>query len=376
MTPWLQPIGEAGEIPFLDLARESRRLKPELMAAFEEVLDSGIFLFGPRIEALEAELARQTGARHAVAVGSGTMALEILLRAFGIGPGDEVITTPASMYATAKSIADAGASAVFADIVPGEYNLDPEQAAQRITARTKAILTVHLYGRPADVKALRTLAERRGLLLLEDAAQAFGASVDGRPAGGWGHGAALSFYPSKNLGALGDAGAVVTSDGEAAERARSLRFLGFTGERDCFGPQGIAGRMDEVQAAFLLVKLRHAEEMLRRRLELAACYDRELPQALVRPPAGNRVLDVRHLYVICCGARDALREQLRGQGIATQIHYRVPLHRQALFAGQDSSLPVAEAWSREVLSLPLYPDLTDAEQGRVIEAIRAFSHAA
>ena len=369
MNPWAKRTGKPGEVPFLDLSRETRRLKPELLAAFEQVLESGVFLFGPKIEELEREIARRTGARYAIGAASGTAALEILLRAQGIGLGDEVITTPASFYASAKTIAATGARPVFADILPGSYDLDPEKAAARITPRTKAILAVHLYGRPANVKRLREVAEQHGILLLEDAAQAFGASVDGRPVGSWGDGAALSFYPSKNVGALGDAGAVVTMDEAAAERARSLSFLGYSGERDRFAPEGIAGRMDEVQAALVLVKLRHFDQMLERRLAAAARYDCELPPAWLRPPAGTGVDDVRHLYVLRCPHRDRLREDLLTRGIQTQIHYRVPLHRQALFAPYAEPLPIAEEWARDVLSLPLYPDLSGEEQTRVVEAV-------
>jgi dTDP-4-amino-4,6-dideoxygalactose transaminase len=369
VNPWAKRITKPGEVPFLDLTREARRLKPELLAAFEQVLESGVFLFGPKIEELERELARRTGARYAVAAASGTVALEILLRAFGVGPGDEVITTPASFYASAKTIAATGAIAVFADVLPGSYNLDPEKAAARITPRTKAIMAVHLYGRPAEVKELRAVAERSGIVLLEDAAQAFGATVDGRPVGSWGHGAALSFYPSKNVGALGDAGAVVTSDSAVAERARSLAFLGFTSERDRFRPEGVAGRMDELQAALLLVKLAHAGEMLERRLAAAARYDRELPPEWLRPAAGPGVCDVHHLYVLRCAGRDRVRHSLLARGIETKIHYAVPLHHQELFAGRTEPLPIAENWAQEVFSLPFYPDLSAPEQTRVIEAI-------
>jgi dTDP-4-amino-4,6-dideoxygalactose transaminase len=360
-----------GEFPFLDLSREARRLKPQLLAAMESVIDSGIYLYGPHIEALERELAVRTGARFAIATASGTAALEILMRAFGIGAGAEVITTPASFYASAKAIAATGATVVFSDVDPDDYNIDPEQAAAKITARTKAILAVHLYGRPARVKELRSVADRAGILLLEDVAQALGASVDGRSAGTWGDGAALSFYPSKNVGALGDAGAVLTSDEAVARRAESLRFLGYTGQRDCFGPEGIPGRMDEIQAALLMVKLRDADSALERRLDLAERYDRELPPECLRPLAPAGVRDARHLYVLRLRHRDAAAESLRSAGVPTQIHYRVPLHRQPLFAAQDVSMPVAEAWSREVLSLPLYPDLRDEEQARVIEGVRS-----
>ncbi|MGD0201821.1 MAG: DegT/DnrJ/EryC1/StrS family aminotransferase [Bryobacteraceae bacterium] len=370
MDTWANHSSGAGELRFLDLSREGRRLKPELMAAVESVIDSGIYLYGPQIESLERELAARTGARFAIATASGTAALEVLMRAFGIGPGAEVITTPASFYASAKAIAATGATAVFSDVDADDYNIDPDKAAAKITGRTKAILAVHLYGCPARVKKLRAIADRAGILLLEDVAQALGASVDGRAAGAWGDGAALSFYPSKNVGALGDAGAVLTSEEAVARRAESLRFLGYTGQRDHFGPEGIPGRMDEIQAALLLVKLRDADSALERRLTLAGRYDRELPPECVRPTAAAGVRDVRHLYVIRSRHRDAIAESLRAAGVPTQIHYRVPLHHQPLFTAQKASLPVAEAWSREVLSLPLYPDLRDEEQGRVIDGVR------
>jgi dTDP-4-amino-4,6-dideoxygalactose transaminase len=356
-------------IPFLDLARDTRPLKNELLEAFAEVVDSGVFLFGPKTEALEAELARRTGARYAIAVGSGTIAIEVLLRACGIGPGDEVITTPASFYSSAKAIASAGATAVFADVDPDSYNLDPACAAARITSRTKALLVVHLYGRPAPVKAFRALADRAGILFLEDAAQAIDASVDGQPVGGWGHGAALSFYPTKNIGALGDAGAVLTSDSAVARRAESLRFLGTTGRRDEFSPEGLLARVDELQAALLLVKLRHAESALRRRHALASRYTHALPAAYVRPQCPPSTVDANHLYVIRTQHRDRLAEMLRSEAIGTQIHYRVPLHRQPLFCRDGVTLPVAERWCREVLSLPLSPALSDGEQTRIIDVV-------
>ena len=368
MENWFRPA-PGGDTPFLDLSRESRRLKAELTAAFAEVVDSGVFLFGPKTEELEHELAVHCGTRYAVAVSSGTAAIEVLMRACGIGPGDEVITPAASSYSTPKAIACAGATPVFADIDPRSCNIDPAHAAALVTSRTRAILAVHLYGRPADVEALRSVASRSGILLFEDAAQAFGASVNGVPAGGCGDAAILSFYPSKNVGALGDAGAIVTSDASLAKRAQSIRFLGFTGERDRFSPDGLLARMDELQAALLLVKLRHSAEMLERRLALAARYDAGLPAPWLRPPAASGVCDVRHLYVIRTGQRDRVAQFLRARRIHTQIHYRVPLHRQPAFENSARSLPVAEQWAREVLSLPLYPDLTDHEQRCIMTAV-------
>lgn len=370
MSAWAKLSTDAGELPFLDLSREGKRLKRDLIAAVESVINSGIYLYGPQIDSLERELTRRFCVRFAVATASGTVALEVLLRAFGIGRGAEVITTPASFYSSAKAIAAAGATATFADVDIDDYNIDPASVAAKITPKTKAILAVHLYGRPARVKELRVIADDAGVLLLEDVAHAFGATVNDRPVGAWGHGAALSFYPSKNVGALGDAGAVLTSDEQAAHRAQSLRFLGYTGQRDHFDPEGIPGRMDEIQAAALLVKLRHFDSDLNRRLALAEFYDRSLPPECVRPPAKPDVRDVRHLYVIRSPHRDVIVESLRVEGVQTQIHYRVPLHQQPLFRGQNESCPVAENWSKEVLSLPLYPDLRDDEQQRVIDGVR------
>jgi dTDP-4-amino-4,6-dideoxygalactose transaminase len=360
---------DATSVPFLDLGREAQRLEPELLEACREVLHSGVFLFGPDQEQFEAKVAAATGAARCIAVASGTVALQVMLMAHGIGPGDEVITTAASFYSTAKAIAEVGATPCFADVDPVTYNLHPSAVEAAITPRTSAILAVHLYGLPADLSALRGVADRAGILLLEDAAQAFGAAFAGRPVGSWGDSSALSFYPTKNLGAVGDAGAVVTTDIRVADRARSIRFLGSTGHRDHFKGPGLSGRIDELQAAFLLVKLRHYAEALCRRQHLAARYDRLLPQNLVRQVNRLNLVDVRHLYVIRTSRRDLLRRSLLAVGIESRVHYAVPLHRQPLFRSLAAELPITDQWSHEVVSLPLYPDLTDGEQDRVIAAI-------
>jgi dTDP-4-amino-4,6-dideoxygalactose transaminase len=357
-------------VPFLDLTAESVSLEAELVEAFRAVLHSGRFLWGEATEALEEDLARRFQVVRALATGSGTQALEILLLAHGIGPGQEIITSPASFFATAKAVAAVGARAVFADVDPDGYNLDPASVEARIGPRTRAILAVHLYGRPAPLRVLREICDHHRLLLLEDAAQAFGAALDGRPAGAWGHGAILSFYPTKNLGALGDAGAVLCLDSDLAARAASLRFFGWTGQRDLFGERGIKGGPDEVQAAFLRVKLRHVDGWLARRRELADRYDRELPPQAVRPPAAPGVEDARHLYVVRSPHRNRLASFLRERGIGSEVHYRVPLHQQPLFAPTSGCLPIAERWAKEVLSLPLHPFLRDEEQAQVITAVR------
>jgi dTDP-4-amino-4,6-dideoxygalactose transaminase len=358
-------------VPFLDLAREGNVLGDELTRAFQEVVASGVYLLGAQTERLEAELATCLGGALVVAVGSGTQALELLLLAHGIGPGDEVVTTPASYYATAKAVQLAGAQPVFADVDPESFALDPECVARRLTPRTRAILAVDLYGRPAPMQALRALADAQDLLLLQDAAQSFGSSIDDGALGAFSHGGILSFYPTKNLGALGDAGAIFTPDATVAERAASMRRLGVTRDRDRFDPVGMSARIDELQAALLLVKLRHVDEHLSVRRELARRYSTELPQALVRPDAmadGH----AHHLYTIRCARRDELQRSLAHRAIETLVHYRHPLHLQEAFGPVVESLPVTERWAKETLSLPLYPYLSDAEQTRVIEAVHAW----
>ena len=358
----------AAAVPYLDLARESRMLSDELTQAFTAVLATGVYLRGQYTERLEAELARLLGVDQVVGVASGTHALELLLAAHGIGVGDEVITTPATFYATAKAIALVGAEPVFADIDRDTCNIDPARVAQRLTRRTRAILAVDLYGRPAPLRELRELADARGILLLQDAAQSFGSSLDGTAPHGSSHGGILSFYPTKNLGALGDAGAVFTSDEQVATRVASMRALGTTSERDRFHPVGISARIDELQAAMLLVKLRHVSEHLGARRRQAERYQAELPAGLVRPDA-LAAGHAHHLYVIRTAMRDQLQRQLARRGVETLVHYRHPLHLQAAFRSRGQPLPIAEAWATEVLSLPLYPYLTDAEQTRVIEAV-------
>jgi dTDP-4-amino-4,6-dideoxygalactose transaminase len=365
-------MSSADRVPFLDLRRETRALREGLLQSFERVLDSGRFLFGPELDAIEAALGQTIGIPHVIGVASGTCALEIMLLAHGIGPGDEVITTAASFYSTAKAIDLVGATAVFADIDPDQYNLDPATVEAAIGPRTRAILVVHLYGCPGPVRELRSLADRHGLLLFEDAAQAFGAQVAARPVGSWGDSAVLSFYPTKTLGGLGDAGAILTGDAIVADRARSLRFLGYLGRRDHFAAKGVSGRMDEIQAAMLGVKLKHAATNLERRRTLSERYDRLLPRAIVRPlPAGD-VKPAHYLYVVRSPNRDGLLHHLREHGIECEVHYGVGIHRQQLFAHRAHHLPVTDAWSQEVLSLPLYPYLELAEQDRVVAAVISF----
>lgn len=364
-------------IPFVDFKARVARLRGELDAAVSRVLDSGWFILGPEGEAFEHELAAALGAKHAVAVGNGTDALHLALRARGVGPGDEVVTTSISAAFSALAILHAGARPVFVDVDPLTLAIDPAAAARAITPRTKAIMPVHLYGHPADVDPLLALARQHGLVLLEDACQAHGALYKGRAvgtlAGEQGLGA-LSFYPTKNLGALGDGGAVLVNDPDTAALLRRLRN---GGQRDRYrhDHEGWNSRLDELQAALLRVGLAHLAEWTERRRALAALYDKALAGSGVEPLREQPYArSVRHLYVVRHPRRDALAEALKRRGIGTLVHYPIPLHLQPAFAflgGRRGELPVVERASDEILSLPLYPELVDDDARRVADAVRA-----
>jgi dTDP-4-amino-4,6-dideoxygalactose transaminase len=337
-------------IPFRDLGRETRELEPELRRAIDDVLRESRFVGGERIARFERDFAAFCGARHAIGVGSGTTAIAIALAAAGIGAGDEVVTAANTCVATVVGIAAAGAAPVLADVDPATLTLDPEAARAAVGSRTRAIVPVHLYGRRADDSLLRV----DGLRVVEDAAQAHGAAVVADVA-------AFSFYPTKNLGALGDAGAVVTSDDDTAERARSLR-----------DDRSGQSRLDTLQAALLSVKLGHVERWNALRRELAARYDEGLRGGPVELLAsvGHHV---HHLYVVRSRDRDGLRARLRARGVETAVHYSQPIHRLPGWTQLDrpGALRESERAAAEVLSLPLYPQLTEAEADAVIEAVRA-----
>jgi dTDP-4-amino-4,6-dideoxygalactose transaminase len=353
-------------------------LRPELDAAVARVLDSGHFILGPEVEAFEKELARASGTKDAVAVANGTEALQLALVALGIGPGHEVVTSPLTAAFTALAVLAAGAVPVFADIDARTLNLDPAALARAITPRTKALVPVHLYGHPADMDPVLAVAREQGLAVVEDACQAVGALYRGRPVGNVSGIAALSFYPTKNLGALGDGGAILVEDPEVAKRLRQLRNGG-QADRYRHEVAGINSRLDEVQAAILRVGLRHLERWTARRRELAALYRLGLEGAgLVLPVEEPYARAVEHLFVVRHPRRDALAEELAARGIGTLVHYPVPLHLQPAFAhlgGRPGELPVAERAAREVLSLPLHPALTDGEARAVVAAARAAAEA-
>jgi dTDP-4-amino-4,6-dideoxygalactose transaminase len=348
-------------------------LRPELDAAVARVLDSGWFILGPEGEAFESELAAAFGARDAVGMGNGTEALQLALEVMGVGPGDEVVTSPLSAAFTALAIQRAGARPVFADLDPRTLNLSPEAVQPALSPRTKALLPVHLYGHPADLDPLLELARRHGIPLVEDACQAHGARYKGRPVGALSGIGALSFYPTKNLGALGDGGAVLVDDPERAARLRRLRNGGQSDRYRHVDP-GINSRLDEMQAAILRVKLRHLPAWTERRRALAALYGRELAgSGLGLPEEQPYARAVYHLYVVRHPRRDALMAALRERGIATLVHYPIPLHLQPAFAslgGRSGDFPVAERAASEILSLPLYPEMSDEQARSVAAAVR------
>jgi dTDP-3-amino-3,4,6-trideoxy-alpha-D-glucose transaminase len=368
-------------VPFL-------ALKPgpdaaEVRDAIDRVIERGWFVLGPELAAFEAEFAAASGARHAVGVGNGTDALALTLRALGVGPGDEVVTSPVSAAFSAIAIQMAGATPVFAEIDPERLTLDPRAAEAAITARTAALMPVHLYGQPADMPAFEALARRHGLALVEDACQAHGATSAARPVGTFGAAGAFSFYPTKNLGALGDGGAVITNDPGLAERLARLRNGGQT-DRYHHLEFGVNSRLDEIQAAILRARLRRLPSWTARRREIAARYRRGLASTsasdarvlsaecpIVIPPECDSG-HVYHLFPVRARHRDTLQAALKARGVETLIHYPIPIPRQQAFAGTSTTAcPEADRLCAEVLSLPLHPFLTDHDTDAVIEAVRS-----
>jgi len=362
-------------VPQLDLTRQYAAIEAEVEAAVRRVLRGGRFILGAEGEAFEAECRAALDVEHAIGVGSGSDALRLVLVALGIGPGDEVVTSAFSFVASATAILHVGARPVFADVDPATLALDPDRAAAAITGRTRALLPVHLYGLPAAMGPLRAVAEPHGLALLEDAAQAFGATLGGRAAGGLGTAAAFSFYPTKNLGACGDAGLVTTRDPDLAARLRRLRNHGQVQKYDHV-ELGWTSRLDELQAAILRVKLRHLEAWTAARRRIARRYAEGLGGLpLVLPSERPGARHVYHQYTVRTPRRDALAKHLADAGIGTACHYPQPIPGQPLFRslGYDAAAyPTAWAAAQTVLSLPCFPELTDPEADAVVASIRAF----
>ena len=360
-------------IPLIDLKAQYRAIKTEIDRAIRRVVEGSQFILGPEVESLERELAVYCGTRYAVGVASGTDALELSLRACGIGPGDEVLTTAFSFFATAGAIAAVGAVPVFVDIEPATYNLDPDELALRVTRRTKAIIPVHLFGHPCGMDAVLRLARKRHLAVIEDCAQAIGARFRGRRVGSFGTAAALSFYPSKNLGGYGDGGMVVTNDRRVAERVRLLRVHG-SKARYRHTVLGTNSRLDELQAAVLRVKLRRLDRWNQARRRHAARYTAAFQDLGLTEVGLPRELlgceHVYHLYSVRLRRRDRVQRALTLDGIATQVAYPSTLPSQpALASFRRGRFPRAEQAARQILALPMYPELTPLLIERVARAL-------
>jgi dTDP-3-amino-3,4,6-trideoxy-alpha-D-glucose transaminase len=358
-------------VPFLSLALGDDR--PDVEAAIRRVLNRGWFVLGPEVEAFEAEFAAASGAARAVGVNTGTDALMLILRALDIGPGDEVITTPLTAAYTALAIRMTGATPVFADIDPERATIDPAAVDAAVTSRTRAVIPVHLYGQPADMTALMTVASRHGLAVIEDCAQAHLATCDGRPVATIGTAGAFSFYPTKNLGALGDGGAVVTNDAALADRIARLRNGGQAG-RYRHVEAGVNSRLDELQAAILRARLPRLAGWTAARRRLAGRYRAALAGADVVVPEEFDIGHVYHLFTVRSRRRDALQAALEARGIGTLVHYPMPVSRQPAFADlSPATCPHADRVASEILSLPLSPVLTDTDVDEVASAVGAAS---
>jgi dTDP-4-amino-4,6-dideoxygalactose transaminase len=362
-------------IPLVDLKAQYAAIQAEVNRAIQRVLDNTSFILGEEVSVFEEAFASYCETKYAIGTSSGTSALHLALLACGVGPGDEVITTPHTFMATAESIIHTGAKPVFVDIDLDTYNLDPSQIQAVINEKTKAIVPVHLYGTPADMDPILEIASKHGLKVVEDAAQAHGAEYNGRRTGSVGDVACFSFYPGKNLGAFGDGGCVVTSDKQIADRVRMLRNHGRT-DKYRHEMVGYGYRLDALQAAILGVKLLHLEEWTKCRRENAKRYHHFLNGfGPVLPTEPNYARAVYHLYVIRVPERDQLLQYLRSKGISAGIHYPIPLHLQPAFAGlgyKPGAFPSTEKAASEVISLPMYPELRQDQIEEVAQAVQDF----
>jgi dTDP-3-amino-3,4,6-trideoxy-alpha-D-glucose transaminase len=369
------PLSNPLSIPFLDLSAAYQELKPQLDAAYQRVMSAARFILGDELEAFEAEFASLCGARFCAGVGNGLDALHLILRAYEIGPGHEVIVPSHTFIATWLAVTHSGARPVPVEIDEQTYNLDPARIAAAITPRTRAIMPVHLYGQPAAMDQIRDIAARHNLRVIEDAAQSHGAHWNGKPTGALGDAAAFSFYPAKNLGAFGDAGAIVSNDPVLIERVRRLRNYGASAKYD-HDFIGFNSRLDPLQAAFLRVRLRALPEWNARRARIAQIYLAGLAgmPGLTLPVVIEPADPVWHLFVIRHPERDRLRSWLLSQGIETAIHYPAPPHRTGAYSTDfaASELPIADRLASTILSLPIGPHLSEADPHLVIDAIRRF----
>jgi dTDP-4-amino-4,6-dideoxygalactose transaminase len=363
----------------MDIRGQYEQLLPEIKQLVSDVIESGRFILGPNVRALEEEVAASVGFGHAVAVANGTDALELALQALGIGPGDEVVTTAYTFFATAEAIARRGATPVFADIDPVTLCLDPAAAEAAITDRTRAMMPVHIFGQTADLAAFRELADRHGIALIEDAAQAFGATCEGHRAGSYGDVATFSFFPTKNLPAMGDAGMAIAASEEIAERLRLLRFHG-SRDKKVFEQIGVNSRLDEMQAVILRRFLPEVDGWNQRRRAAAARYrELGLGDHVLLPTEASGRTHIYHLYVVRTPRREQLQRTLKDAGVASAVYYGKPQHLQPVFGHlgyREGSLPETEAAAREGLALPMFPTLAEEQQREVVSAVRGAASAA
>jgi dTDP-4-amino-4,6-dideoxygalactose transaminase len=360
------------KVPLLDLTAQFQTVETDVRAAIDRVLSTNGYVLGPEVQALEEEIAAYCGATYGVGVSNGSDAIVAALMALDIGPGDEVIVPVFTFFATAGSVSRVGATPVFVDILPDTFNMDPAAVEAAITPRTKAIVPVHLYGQCVDMDRFVPLAEQHNLAVIEDAAQAIGATFNGRPAGSFGTAATISFYPTKNLSAIGEAGMVVTSDEKLAETLKVVRLQGQTSEYE-HGRMGANFRLDGIQAAALRAKLPYLDGWNASRARHAAAYSEAFAGSSVTPPpVDERCGHVFHQYTIRSPQRDALRDHLVQAGVGCKVFYPMALHLQPCFAdlgGKPGDCPVAEQAAKEVLSLPIFPEMTDEQRDYVIEQV-------
>ena len=362
-------------IPYIDLSKQNQPIKEELMAAISDVLDNNAFILGPEVEAFEEDFASYSGSKHAIAVNSGTSALHIGMLLLGVGPGDEVITTPFTFAATAWAISYVGAKPVFVDIEEDSFNMDPRKIEAAITEKTKAICAVHLYGYPCDMDPILAICEKHNIRLIEDAAQAHGARYKGTPVGTLGQGGAFSFYPPKNLGACGEGGALITDDDDLANRARMLRNQGSV-KRYFHDEVGYNYRMNGIQGAVLRIKLKHLDKWNAQRKDATLFYNELLKDTPMKLPIENSQIDsAYHLYTVATSKREALCEYLQQEEIGFSRHYPLPLHLQPCYRElgyKKGCFPIAERLAEEILNLPLFPGMTKDQSERVASVVCAF----
>lgn len=361
-------------IPYLDLGKMHHIIEDEITEAIKKVMKNEWYILGQELADFEEEYASYCGTRYCLGVGNGLDALHIILNAYGIGEGDEVIVPANTFIATALAVSYAGATPVFVDVEEKTYNIDPEQVEKKITEKTKAIIAVHLYGRLADMKKISQIADKYDLHVIEDAAQAHGAISYGKKAGSFGMAAGFSFYPGKNLGAMGDAGAITTNDEQIYEKAIALRNYG-SGEKYHHIYQGFNSRMDELQAAILRVKLRHLDEWTVRRREIAEFYLKNIQNNTIKLPEYSEGENVWHIFPVFCENRADLQQYLQDNGIMAQIHYPIPVHLQKAYQDlgyQKGDFPVAEHLADTELSLPVWYGMSEKEIEEIVSALNQF----